>query len=65
MAFSLVGKTALITAAGQGIGRATALIFASAGATVWATDINEAALGNLAPLEFENRLHQELKRKIA
>jgi 2-keto-3-deoxy-L-fuconate dehydrogenase len=48
MAFSLAGKTALITAAGQGIGRATALMFASAGATVWATDINEAALSSLA-----------------
>jgi 2-keto-3-deoxy-L-fuconate dehydrogenase len=47
MAFSLAGKTALITAAGQGIGRATALTFASAGATVWATDINEAALSSL------------------
>jgi 2-keto-3-deoxy-L-fuconate dehydrogenase len=48
MAFSLGGKTALITAAGQGIGRATALMFASAGATVWATDINEVALSSLA-----------------
>jgi 2-keto-3-deoxy-L-fuconate dehydrogenase len=48
MAFSLAGKTALITAAGQGIGRATAMMFAAAGATVWATDINEAALGSLA-----------------
>jgi 2-keto-3-deoxy-L-fuconate dehydrogenase len=47
MAFSLAGKTALITAAGQGIGRATALMFASAGATVWATDINETALSGL------------------
>jgi 2-keto-3-deoxy-L-fuconate dehydrogenase len=47
MAFSLAGKTALITAAGQGIGRATALMFASAGATVWATDINEATLSSL------------------
>jgi 2-keto-3-deoxy-L-fuconate dehydrogenase len=51
MAFSLAGKTALITAAGQGIGRATALMFASAGSTVWATDINEAAL---SALEKEN-----------
>ena len=47
MAFSLAGKTALITAAGQGIGRATAVMFAAAGATVWATDINEAALSSL------------------
>lgn len=44
----LAGKTALITAAGQGIGRATAIAFADEGATVWATDINDAALSALA-----------------
>ena len=43
----LHGRTALITAAGQGIGRATALLFAAEGATVWATDIDEAALATL------------------
>ncbi len=43
----LAGKTALITAAGQGIGRATAELFAREGATVWATDVNEAALAGL------------------
>ena len=43
----LAGKTALITAAGQGIGRATAEQFAREGATVWATDIDEAALAGL------------------
>jgi 2-keto-3-deoxy-L-fuconate dehydrogenase len=43
----LAGKTALITAAGQGIGRATAMAFADEGASVWATDINEAALKTL------------------
>lgn len=37
----------LITAAGQGIGRASALAFARAGATVVATDINEQALASL------------------
>jgi len=41
-------KTALVTAAGQGIGRATALAFAAAGARVIATDINEVTLGELA-----------------
>ncbi|MFC7065502.1 SDR family oxidoreductase [Brucella rhizosphaerae] len=38
------GKTAVVTAAAQGIGRASALAFAQAGAKVYATDINEAAL---------------------
>ncbi|PRA57533.1 SDR family oxidoreductase [Brucella pituitosa] len=38
------GKIALVTAAAQGIGRASALAFAEAGAKVYATDINEAAL---------------------
>ena len=44
----LAGKKALITAAGQGIGRASALAFAREGATVIATDINAAALDSLA-----------------
>ena len=48
MAPRLAGKTALITAAGQGIGRATSIAFADEGATVWATDINKAALSALA-----------------
>ena len=36
----LIGKRALVTAAGQGIGRAVALAFAGQGATVLATDVN-------------------------
>jgi 2-keto-3-deoxy-L-fuconate dehydrogenase len=44
----LAGKTALVTAAGQGIGRATAEAFGREGARVVATDINEAALSQLA-----------------
>lgn len=47
MPFSLAGKTALVTAAGQGIGRATALAFAAAGARVIATDINPHLLSEL------------------
>jgi len=43
----LAGKFAIVTAAGQGIGRATAELFAAEGATVWATDINAALLANL------------------
>jgi 2-keto-3-deoxy-L-fuconate dehydrogenase len=38
----------VVTAAGQGIGRATAIAFADEGATVWATDINQDALNVLA-----------------
>ena len=48
MAGRLTGKTALITAAGQGIGRATAMAYATEGATVWATDINPKTLGSLS-----------------
>lgn len=44
----LAGKTAFVTAAGQGIGRAVATAFVNAGAKVIATDINEAALQSLA-----------------
>ena len=44
----LEGKSVLLTAAGQGIGRATALAFAKEGASVTATDINETSLGSLA-----------------
>lgn len=40
-------KTVLVTAAGQGIGRATAVAFAARGAKVVATDINETALSEL------------------
>ncbi|WIY26015.1 SDR family oxidoreductase [Parasedimentitalea psychrophila] len=43
----LAGKTTFITAAGQGIGRSTAELYASQGATVYASDINEASLAEL------------------
>ncbi|MBO6813586.1 MAG: SDR family oxidoreductase [Rhizobiaceae bacterium] len=43
----LSGKRALVTAAGQGIGRAAALAMAKEGAQVFATDINEETLAEL------------------
>ena len=44
----LAGRRALVTAAGQGIGRATALAMAEEGAEVFATDINAEALASLS-----------------
>jgi 2-keto-3-deoxy-L-fuconate dehydrogenase len=44
----LAGKTAFVTAAGQGIGRSTALAFAAAGAKVVATDLDASKLAGLA-----------------
>jgi 2-keto-3-deoxy-L-fuconate dehydrogenase len=43
----LAGKTAFVTAAGQGIGRAAALAMAAQGARVVATDVNAGALADL------------------
>jgi 2-keto-3-deoxy-L-fuconate dehydrogenase len=48
MAGRLQGKRALVTAAGQGIGRATALAFAEEGAIVYATDVDAGKLTDLA-----------------
>lgn len=48
MAERLAGKHAFLTAAGAGIGRATAIAFAREGAGVIATDIDGAALESLA-----------------
>lgn len=47
----LAGKKTLITAAGQGIGRATVEMFAAQGAQVIACDINQAALAELDAID--------------
>ncbi len=52
----LQGKRAFITAAGQGIGRASALAMAREGAHVIATDVNEAALATLAAEGIETQV---------
>ena len=48
MSGRLAGKVALVTAAGQGIGRASAELFAAEGAAVHAVDIDEGALASLS-----------------
>ena len=52
----LTGKRALVTAAGQGIGRASALAMAREGCAVLATDVNAAALAELADAGLEVRV---------
>ena len=55
MSERLKGKRTLITAAAQGIGRATAETFAAEGATVIATDINMEVLGTLKAANLTTR----------
>jgi 2-keto-3-deoxy-L-fuconate dehydrogenase len=47
----LQGKTALVTAAGQGMGRASVLAMAAEGATVWATDVKPELLRDYEGME--------------
>ena len=61
----LQNKRALVTAAGNGIGLASALAMAREGAEVWATDINQDALAQLArqaQAEGLARLHARAER---
>ena len=52
----LKGKTALLTASGQGIGKATARAFSEAGAYVIATDINNESLSSLTDIVDETHI---------
>lgn len=67
MAQNFSGQTVVITAAGQGIGRATAERFIELGARVIATDINEAALATLEGAETRalNVLDAEAVKALA
>lgn len=56
----LQGKTALVTAAGQGIGRATAEYFAAEGAQVIGCDINDATLATLAEVAGVETRHLDV-----
>lgn len=50
----LKGKRVLVTAAGQGIGRASAIAMAREGAQVFATDVNMDALSTILDENLEN-----------
>ena len=66
---NLKGKTALLTASGQGIGKATAEAFAEAGAYVIATDINHESLSLLNDVVNETHIldvtdYNEIKKLV-
>ena len=64
----LKDKKIIVTAAAQGIGRATAMMFAKEGASVIATDINEEKLNEFNKKHFLNLIKMEidsLKGQIA
>ena len=67
---NLKGKTALLTASGQGIGKATVEAFAEAGANVIATDINHESLSRLKDVVNETHIldvtdYNEIKKLVS
>ena len=67
---NLKGKTAFLTASGQGIGKATAEAFAEAGAYVIATDINHKSLSLLKEVVNETYIldvtdYNEIKKLVS
>ena len=67
---NLKNKTALLTASGQGIGKATAEAFAEAGAYVIATDINQKSLSLLKDVVYETHIldvtdYNEIKKLVS
>ena len=61
----LEGKNALVTAAGQGIGRASALAMAAHGAQVWATDVNATLLESYRGVANITALPLDVLDKVA
>ena len=61
----LQGKHILITAAGQGIGKATVLAMVAEGATVWATDVNASLLEGFKGMEHVHTAVLDVMDKAA
>ena len=61
----LSGKTALVTAAGQGIGQAAVLAMAAEGAQVWATVVNPALLAHYAGVANVTALPLDVRDQAA
>jgi 2-keto-3-deoxy-L-fuconate dehydrogenase len=61
----LEGKNVLVTAAGQGIGRASVLALAAEGAHVWATDVNAKLLEAYQGVERVRAMPLDVTDKIA
>jgi len=60
----VAGKNILVTAAGNGIGRASALMLAAQGAQVWATDVDLAALAELQTAAGEGTALRTLRMNV-